>query len=228
MSTDALSRSRRRSKRTSRLRERHQALVELERQVGLQLSRSKLERSSDSLLDDTKTKQLLKECAQETSTTRRLILSTKSAYPPPSPPPPPPPPPPPAPPSPKRTLRVPPQFDHNRFYNASTHASDGHRVFFRPIHQHEINAARQEQRRAELAAVAGLGVQTDSQRTSPVLRKTAPLRRPESASSLSSSDRAIVARPLSASSIKPKPPLSYSLSYGSLGIWAAFRHAQDE
>jgi hypothetical protein len=218
--TDSGDKPIRRSKRTSRLKERHQALLELEQQVGLQLSRSKLERSSDSLLDDTRTKQLLKECAEETSTTRKLILSKKST----SPPPPPPPPAPPAPPSPKRTLRVPPQFDHNRFYNASTNASDGHKVFFRPVHQHEINAAREGQRRAERATAAS--PTGPGGRSSPVLRQTASLRRPQSAS-MAAFEMPVVSRPSSASSCKPKPPLSYSLSYGSLGVWAAFRHAQD-
>lgn len=224
--TDASGKAIRRSKRTSRLKERHQALVELERQVSMQLSRSKLERSSDSLLDDLTTKKLLHECAEETRSTRKLLRST---MPPPSPPPPPPPPPPAPAPSPKRTLRIPPRFDHNRFYNASTQASDGQRVVSRPLHQHEINAARERQRRTERSGAAGAGGLQGSLRSPPpALRQTAPPRRPLSAS-ISASEMTVVPRPMSASSIKPKPPLSYSLSYGSLGIWAAMRHAhQDE
>lgn len=200
-----------RSKHVASLQERRRALKQLEKQVERQLSRSKLERSSSKLImtmDDVRTKQLLDECDKETSTTSHVIQSTMTPPQTPLPPPPPPAPPP------RPMMRAPPKFDYKRFYQASTSASDGQRALPIVTHQHEVNAARQAQRRAMLAKKVALADTNRHPQSSPYPLQ--PARRPMSASELP--------RPSSVSSNKPKPPLSYNLSYGSLGVWAAFRY----
>ena len=173
----------------AQLKERVRVLKALDSQVQRQLSQSKL--------DDSVAKQLLNGCNIESQATLELL---RSVPPPPLPPPPPPPPPPPLPRPTHKPLRPRPVFDHNRFYNDHTDASDGQRVVMWERHgERHLTTATLQPPAARPAC-------------------THEAARPKSAAQM---------RPPSAKSGAPQVPLSYMRSYSSLATWAAFRYAEE-